>query len=719
MMGVGAVLGVPFLLAAVTGPRSEIQKIAVDVRGPIALVQVTRTLSSGSQRPGGAESGAESILDIALPQHAALVAAEITEGSRWRMIEPTSAAQAREQYVARLKARRLEPALAPFDDGAAYRVRVARGGTARAGEARASEARASDEKVRYRFSVVPDYLEGRSRIRFPAAPESMPAPADISVTAVGAADVEIAGVRTAFAAGVTRGSATGHASTRAAWEISWATRPAGAPGDTVGLEGSVASARLSPTETAVAVLAQARAGRTLGPPPNVLLLIDRSRSVGLPGLSAERDLARRLLETLPPATRFDVLFFDRAVKRLFPLSRPATREAMTAIEAEMVPDRLQNGTDLVAALREAGALLRREASAFAPRTLLAIITDGALPEGQDGPALDRALGPVAGVDVTVASWTVRPPDDDPAPAAAGRALRALAGARGGVFREIVANEIDEAVPPTLATLEHGGDIAAVRLMAGGGARDLAERLAPGEGRAGILSLPALPARTVEIAGLTRGARIHASLRPQPVDGSWLRPHLGGGSPTRLLSTDAVVALVEPVVRPGPSHDAPGTVRGSIDRSVVRNTLSLAFTPRARACYLSRSGATAALRDLTGRVRLSIDLARGEVSSVVVQSSTLNHPEIEACLREGAFAIEVPRALRNDAAVTAVMNLVFRPRTPEKHSSADEAALGAQIDLIIEDLHRTENLPAAEAPMLDTAKDSTTGTPTDRSLIPTR
>ena len=113
----------------------------------------------------------------------------------------------------------------------------------------------------------------------------------------------------------------------------------------------MAVAALSPTETALAYLVKNRAAPPVEIPSNVLFLIDRSRSVGLPGLSAERDLCRKLLETLPPSTRFDALFFDRDTKRLFPMPRPATREAMGDFEAEMVPDRMQNGTDLAAALR--------------------------------------------------------------------------------------------------------------------------------------------------------------------------------------------------------------------------------------------------------------------------------------------------------------------------------------------------------------------------------
>src|SRR6185369_16115671 len=176
----------------------------------------------------------------------------------------------------------------------------------------------------------------------------------------------------------------------------------GATGPT--LDTRVTMAALSPTETALAYSVRSRPARAAGTPTSVLAVIDRSRSVGLPGLSAEHDLARRVLEALPPSTRFDALFFDRGAKRLFPMSRPATREAIGALEDEMVPARMQNGTDLAAALRDAGALLRREQSTFAPRTLLVVLTDGALPANQDGMALDRALGALPEMEVSVAAF---------------------------------------------------------------------------------------------------------------------------------------------------------------------------------------------------------------------------------------------------------------------------------------------------------------------------
>ena len=61
-----------------------------------------------------------------------------------------------------------------------------------------------------------------------------------------------------------------------------------------------------------------------------------------------------------------------------------------------------------------------------------------------------------------------------------------------------------------------------------------------------------------------------------------------------------------------------------------------------------------------------------------------HAAIETCLREAAFSIEVPRAYRNDDAITAVLNLVFRPRTPERRATgSDNPALNREIDLLVD------------------------------------
>jgi hypothetical protein len=690
-----ALLGAPLWLAAVlagvTGSKPEpspaAQRIRGEVRGPVARVEVTRALT-----PGGSDDG-ERVLDVALPEHAELVDVAFDDAGKWRTAGTTDASRAVAEYLHGLEAKGLAPTREAFEEGTSWRIRVAGGGRA-------------PVQTRYRFVLLPETADGRSRIRFPASLERAPSAAEVTVAGAGG-DVVIAG----------EAGARGHVSTRGAWEISWAPRATASRGNGR-LDGTLAFAKVSPTETLAAVSVEARARPPIEPPPSVLFLIDRSRSVGLPGLAAERDLAQGLLEALPPATRFDALFFDRDRRRLFPMSRPATREALGALEAEMVPDRLRNGTDLPGALREAGELLRREASAFAPRTWLVVVTDGALPDAADGAALERALGAVPGVDVTVAAFIVRPKDDEGASEPATRALRQLAAARGGVLRTLTSDALDEALPPTLSALARGGDVADVRLDVGGGEQAIADGLAPGEGRAKLLSVTTLGPSPAVVAGTAGGRRVRASLRGARVDAAWLRalrPAAVGG--TRVLTTAGLVALVEAgptVIRPD------STVHGSLDRTVVRNTLSLAFMPRARACYLNRTAATPALRDLTGRVRLSIDLTRGEVGDVVVQSSTLHHPDIERCLRDGAFSIEVPRALRSDSPSTAILNLVFRPRTPEKAESAEEAALGEQIDLVIDELHRGAEELHRGAEELHRGKEPPDAPPPpDRSMIPTR
>jgi hypothetical protein len=664
-----------WLAAAVAGaPLGDAplapQKIAVEVRGPVALVTVTRALEG--------DGGGERLLDVTLPDGAALVDVAVSEGGgQWRALETKSRERATHDYLDRLERLGLTPAREPFDDGASFRVRTAADPQAHVA-------------LRYRFSLLPETSDGRARIRFPASAERLPAPADVSVSISRARDVEIAGRRGARA----------RVSTRSGWEVSWDHATSSA----ARLDASLAFAKISPKETLTALSVEALGRKPVEPPPSVLFLVDRSRSVGLPGLSAERDLVGRLLEALPPSTRFDALFFDRQVRRLFPMSRPATREALAAFEAEMVPDRLRNGTDLPAGLREAGALLRREASAFAPRAWLVVVTDGALPEAAMKVQFSQALGATPGIALETAVFVVRPAGDDPAPSAARYNLATLMTGRAGILRELAANELDEALPRALAALARGGDVFRILLAHPSGLREVVQHLAPGEGRAEIRSFEGRPTGIYAYAG---GAGFAVGLPGQSVDPTWLRMLARKPPPdeAHLYASGALVALVETPARPAPA--AQPEVRGSLDRTVVRNTLSLAYMPRARACYLNRTSATPAERDLRGRVRLAIDLTRGEVGNAVVQSSTLNHPGIEGCLRDGAFEIEVPRTLRSDSPSTAILNLVFRPRTPEKSENPGEAALGEQIDLVIEELHRAEPAPAEEAPAVD------------RSMIPTR
>src|SRR5262245_41481119 len=474
LAGLGVALAAGAPARAADAPRHD---ITVDARGPLALVEVTRWLPA-PDKPGAAEA----VLDLALPGDSALVAVEVRDRGRWRAIEIATSPKPGEVYYDESKARGVTPAAEPFDDSADYRLRIQRGA------ARGVEPAA----LRYRFSTIPVFSNGRFRVRFPPAPERIPVPADVTVTTQGTLDVDIAGTRTPTP-GAAVAKASGRASARSGWEVSWAPRDPAAAAGAPTVDARVAIAALSPTETVLGYSVRSRAARPVEAPTSVLLVIDRSRSVGLPGLSAEHDLARRVLEALPPSTRFDALFFDRGSKRLFPMSRPATREAIGALEDEMVPARMQNGTDLAAALRDAGALLRREQSTFAPRTLLLVLTDGALPAGQDGAALDRALGAIPDLDLSVAAFIVRPPDDDPVSREARQALSDFAASRKGVARVLRIADVADAVTAALSDVDRGGDFAGLRLKVGGHTYPLASALAPDTVLSGSISVPGRPA----------------------------------------------------------------------------------------------------------------------------------------------------------------------------------------------------------------------------------
>jgi hypothetical protein len=134
-------------------------------------------------------------------------------------------------------------------------------------------------------------------------------------------------------------------------------------------------------------------------------------------------------------------------------------------------------------------------------------------------------------------------------------------------------------------------------------------------------------------------------------------------------------------------------RGEVVKADLRNALSRAYLPRARACYLLRPVKQAGDRELSGRLRLELSLERGELTDAVVTQTTINRPDIESCLREAAFAIDIPRAFSNDAPILAALNLVFQPQTRAQAVSA--SPVGEEIDLLIGPLPASDPLQLLE------------------------
>ena len=672
------------------------QSIRIDVRGAIAHVSVSRTLSWPPRSPNRsgvaklADQTTDAVLDVALPVHAQLLDVAVGNGRTSSATRPIALAKGRDAYLESLHAIGVAASEIAFEDEASVRIRIA-----------VPETYTSKTIVlNYSFSVLLELSGKQARLAFPAAAELSPPATRVEVQVLagsGMTEIAIDG-----ASHLTRGSASPSAveivSTRSPWVVVMGPiRGIGSVGDQPRLVAmtSTASPRGRPSLWAYALAAGP------GPQPSVLpervlFLVDRSRSVGPGGLEAERDLARRVLEAMPPSTRFDALFFDRAQKRLFPLARTATREAIAALEDEMVPARMSNGTDLTGALHAAGDLLRRDAADFAPRCLLVLLTDGAVGAVPARFAtLPALLGGPPGVALQVASLSVRPNDDVSVSPPERRILRMLAATAplGGAERTLRVAEVADAVPALMETLRGGGDVFGIS-FGDGSAGDVVKATDVLESGGSIAGAIAWPGPTPVGKAISRTLSYHGQssplpLRPVAVDAGWIEPLVTARPPdARILIGPGISALVEPVVRPAATPTRAAEIEanppGFMERSVVRDALSLAFTPRARACYLNRTARTAAERDLAGRVRLALDLVRGEVVGVRIVASTLAHVAIETCLREAAYALEVPRAYRNDEAVTAVLNLVFRPRTPDRAATGPQnPGLDREIDTLVD------------------------------------
>jgi len=716
--GAASSLGTPSGSAGLAEAPTHL--VQIDVRGAAALVTVTRSFP-GASTVGSAR---EEVLDLALPSAARLIDVEVDASGKFEAPLRAPGAQARDGYLEATRAMGLGARAVPYDDETTTRIRVAS----------KQQRPRRPMTVRYRFATLLQIAGRRAEIVFPPSPETSPVAARVTVRADAGQDVtdiSIAGAPHPLARGAAVTATEGVVSTSRKWMVSLGLGREGTNGATK-LGGGGSAVAIPPSRvTALAArapLARAGAGAGAGArvacavglspappqplPERVLFLIDRSRSVGAGGLELERDAARRILTALPPSTEFNALFFDRTQTRLFPVARTATRQALGALEDEMVPARLQNGTNLAGALRATGEMFRRESASFGPRTLVVLLTDGAVghpsrvgqttADAASGRAAPSAiasrissadatdlLGPHPGIDLMLAALSVRANDDPPVSPDERRELRHIAASArlGAVERALTASELDEGIPAALEALRTGGDVFAVRLGTREAGKPVAPAIGPGGGAAAVISLDGKANQLVN-ASMTvlRGAEVQGvPVRLVSVEPRWLPTALTetAREDTRVLLGPAMAVLVEPVARPAQAADSNLGPSGYLERSVVRDALSLAFTPRARACYLNRTGATPAEQKLTGRVRLALDLVRGEVGGARIESSTLGHSTIETCLREAAFALEVPRAYRNDEPVTAILNLVFRPRTPDRAPTAQDPGISREIDLLVE------------------------------------
>ncbi|MDX2021575.1 MAG: VWA domain-containing protein [Deltaproteobacteria bacterium] len=611
---------------------------AVTIDGPLAHVTVDRVVSLASLRVPN--TGGMSAFDYALPANARAVAIEVADAESGAPATNWSKEADRPPEGAQK---------IPTDPSSTFRL-VFQGGNGR-----------TYVHVRYSYDLPLDCDAGRWHFTLPGATDlaplggplrldvRLPTPLRLHATQVGGQRSDVGG------AARWRGeSLLGPQTSTDVWlEL---VQPRGTnPG----------------LAQALALASSLGLCRAPAPPPVtkaavVMVVVDLSRSVGAVGLSHEREVVRSFLAGLSPDTLFNVVMFHRHASPLFPLARLVTKETLAMVDTALVPDRLDNGSDVVAGLQVARQQLEAEQKEDPQRGgLLLLVTDGSLPETLRAASL-RAVAPA----VPTAVALVRPDSDEVAPTVAQALLRQLPALAGGVFRSVTPPKVAlqaRAMASALAV----GDWFDLRW----GETSVAPVLAPGQGLQVQVAQPrnrTAPQLTYVHGGKTYVVDV-ATARPsqRKADAS-----VGGAASTQLPS--GVQVYRYPLAPP----DEAVLEKGELERSVLRNALSLAYLPRARACYLNRTARDARSRDLAGRVRLSLEIERGELLSATVISSTLGTPDIERCLVENAYALILPRPSRRDASVQALLNLVFRPSPPEGPPDGGASVLDQEIEILL-------------------------------------
>ena len=206
-----ALAGLGVAAAAPGGPRRPRHDITVDVRGPLALVEVTRVLPRAATRL----TAARRCWTWRCPTRARWSRSRCATAGAGAPPRPPPGARARDALPRR------EQGAGPDAGGRAVRRqhRLPRARRARRRPRGADAGRPSATASPRRPTSRTDGTGCASRPRRSACRS----PADVTVTIQGAADVEIAGTRTRPRGGAGR-SARAAPPRAAGWEVSWAPR---------------------------------------------------------------------------------------------------------------------------------------------------------------------------------------------------------------------------------------------------------------------------------------------------------------------------------------------------------------------------------------------------------------------------------------------------------------------------------------------------------------
>jgi hypothetical protein len=676
----------PLIFLAVALPATEEHTIGIRITGSVAVVDVSRRIEPAG--PVHHNIPKETAIDLALPEGSVFLDGGFEIDGRRTPLLPVNLGRASAVYAQAVAQAKTTTTTVSPDDGADARIRIL--------------GLRSSAILRYRYATIITCAEGRFVLRFPASLEEQPVPAKVSLSITGLqpgqylASAQCADTSATVSRNVQRFQVTGVAPSRAAWEVSWSLTTV--KKDT--LDSTVLSNVLSTHTLATAqqpawqAVTICRDHQKLKPerPRHALFLLDQSASVGRGSIFDEQVLARAIARGLPPNVLLNAIRFHREATPLFPRARMATNEVLESIGNSLDPNQLANGTDLAVALLRAKPHLSSEESPDGPRWLI-IITDGDVPADLSAQGMRQALGGMVPPPLRVLVLFVRQNGDDEVPIGVRKIFADFVESYGGLVRAVPAGNPEEIAREIVLAMEEGGDLLNLRTEH----RLLSESIRPGQGKTYFWT-GSKPARRLE--GRIRDGRVARRIVPALlVDRVQTLP----SDRKALLGQENGMTIV--LIPETPVHSDDGITRGQMDPQVLRNTLSLAFMPRARACYLSRRVQNARDASLRGRVKLELTLSRGELHDAVVRSSTLEHPQIEACLQQAARAIEYPRPEHRDALTVANINLVFRPRTTEE-INPDASVIDREIELILGPLQ----FPGGESSLLLDVEKKPAGSP---------
>lgn len=652
----------PLFFLVMASPGMEDHNLRIRITGSMAVVEVARRIEPTGPIHHGFPK--ETASDLALPEGAIFLDGSLELDGKRTPLLPVDLGRASAIYAQAVAQVKASPTTASPDDGADARIRII--------------GLRSSAILRYRYAAMIACDGGRFVLRFPATLEEQPVPANVVLTIEGLqqgqffTSAKCADSAATIPPKTRRLQMKGVAPSPAAWDVSWSlsTGRNDAPGSTM-LSNVLSTHALATTHgPAWQAMTLCRDHQKMVPerPRQALFLLDQSASVGRGSIFDEQVLARAIARNLPPNVLLNAIRFHREATPLFPRARMATNEVLESIGNSLDPNQLANGTDFSTALLLAKSQMSTDGQGEGPRWLI-IITDGDLPAGISAQTMHQALGEPGSLSLRVLVLFIRQNGDDEVPLAARKNFADLIERYGGLLRSVTPGNPEEIARELIVAMNEGGDLLNLRADQ----RLLSPSVRPGQGKTFVWT-STKPARRIE--GRARDGRVVRRIVPTLFfDRS---KHLPSDRKALLGQENGLTIALIPET---PVHSDDGISRGQMDPQVLRNTLSLAFMPRARACYLSRRVQNARDASLRGRVKLELTLSRGELHDAVVKSSTLDHPQIEACLQKAARVIEYPRPLHRDALTVANVNLVFRPRTIEE-INPDASTIDREIELIL-------------------------------------